>query len=29
MNTGINQRGELAFSFIAQGFILRRPAEKG
>jgi acyl dehydratase len=29
MNTGTNQRGELAFSFIAQGFILRRPVKAG
>jgi acyl dehydratase len=28
-NTGVNQRGELAFSFIAQAFMPRRPAEKG
>ena len=25
-NTGINQRGELAFSFIASAFVTRRPA---
>jgi acyl dehydratase len=26
-NTGVNQRGELAFSFIGSAFIPRRPAE--